>query len=283
MRRITAALGLSLAVLVGCAASDAGALQRARLLVHKGREKEAIELLRGHLSSHPEAIDERRLLIRIIALTGDLGAAEREATALAERLGPNEPTPWIEMGYALELAHRYEDALGMYDRASDVAPKNPAGARAGGMRAAQWGEAELAEPRLAESLRRDPKDAKVWHALGLARLKLRDLKGAKQAYASGLVAAPASLDNRLGLATVAVAEGDAAGALEQYDLLARARPKLGDVQLGRAWALMKLGRLDDAEVAIGKAESSGGSPAAIRAQKHLLARLRATAEPQRIR
>ncbi|MCE7892443.1 MAG: hypothetical protein DYH12_22520, partial [Sorangiineae bacterium PRO1] len=132
MLRRLAAVGL-FAFSVGCAASDASNRQRARMLVHKGREKEAIALLREHIAGHPGAIDERKLLIRIIALTGDLGAAEREATALAAALGPGDPTPWIEMGYALELAHRYEDALAMYDRAAEVAPRSPAGARAGGL------------------------------------------------------------------------------------------------------------------------------------------------------
>lgn len=272
-----------LCALVGCAASDGSAAQRARMLVHKGRETEAIALLRDHLAAHPEALDERKLLIRIVALTGDLAAAEREASALAARLGPGDPTPWIEMGFALELAHRYEDALGMYDRAAEVAPANPAGARTGGLRAAEWGEAELAEPRLAEAVRRDAKDSKSWHALGLTRLKLGDLGGAKAAYGAGIAADPTSLDNRLGLATVAVAEGDGRAALEHYDALARARPKLGDLQLGRAWALMKLGRLGEAEAALGQAERLGGSRSAIRAQRSLLAKLRAGAEAQRIR
>jgi len=281
LRRIFFA-GLLLA-LAGCAASDASAGQRARMLVHKGREKEAIELLRDHLAAHPNALEERKLLIRIVALTGDLGAAEREATALSARLGPGDPTPWIEMGYALELSHRYEEALAMYDRAAEVAPKSAAGPRAGGSRAAVWGEAELAEPRLTEALRRDPRDPKSWHTLGLVRLKLGDSKGAKAAYAAGLAADPSALENRLGLATVAVAERDAHAALEHYAALCRARPKLGDLQLGRAWALLELGRLGEAEAALAQAERLGASRSAIRAQRSLLAKLRSGAEAQRIR
>jgi Flp pilus assembly protein TadD len=281
LRRI-AVLGL-LAVGFACAPATGDAGQRARMLAHKGREAEAIAILKEHISAHPDAIEERRLLVRITALTGDLGAAERAATDLAARLGPNDPTPWIEMGHALELAHRYEAALGMYDRAAEVAPRDPAGPRAGGLRATAWGEAELAEPRLSEALRRDARDAKVWHALGLVRLKLGDLDGARTAYTSGLAAQPASLQNRLGLATVAVAARDARTALEHYDALVRARPKLGDLELGRAWALLELGRLAEAEAALARAESLGGSPSAIRAQRRLLAKLQAGAEAQRIR
>jgi Flp pilus assembly protein TadD len=248
------------------------------MLVDKHREAEAIAVLRDHLVKHPEAVAERRMLIRVLALTGDLGAAEREATTLGEHLGPAAPTPWIEMGHAFELNHRYEDALSMFDRAAEVAPKDPAGPREGGLRAAAWGEAELAEPRLAEALRRDPRDAKVWHVLGLVRLKLEDFDGAREAYGKGLVADPTALENRVGLATVALAVGDAKAALEQYDVLAQARPKVGDVQLGRAWALARLGRFDEAEAALDQAEKLGGSRRAIRAQRQALGKLKAHAE-----
>lgn len=282
MRRFFA-LGLSVGLTLGCAPSEPQSAQRARMLAHKGQEAEAIELLRKHLARHPGDIEERRLLIRIIALTGDLGAAERETTLLAERLGPGDPTPWIEMGHAFELSHRYEDALAMYDRASEVAPKNARGPRTGGQRAAAWGEVELAEPRLAEALRRDPRDARSWHTLGLVRLRLKDYDGAKTAYRSGLTADPAALENRVGLATVALAEGDAAAALEQYDALCRARPKVGDLELGRAYALLELRRLDEAERALERAEALGASAQVIRAQRRLLEKLRRAREPQGIR
>jgi Flp pilus assembly protein TadD len=278
--RILFALALALA---GCAGERPAASQRAAMLVDKHRASEAIAVLRDHLAQHPDALPERRLLIRVLALTGDLGGAERETTELARRLPPDSPVPWIEMGHAFELAHRYEDALNMYDRAAEVAPHDPIGPRTGGTRAATWGEVELAEPRLTEAVRRDPRDAKSWHALGWVRLELRDFSGAKQAYRAGLKADPSALENRVGLATLAVAQGDAAGALAEYDVLARARPKNGDFELGRSWALLELGRLDEAEASLARAESLGGNPRAIRAQRRLLAKRRAPAESQRIR
>ncbi|MCC6900823.1 MAG: tetratricopeptide repeat protein [Polyangiaceae bacterium] len=282
LRRI--AVALVVFALAGCSVqSEASTAARARMLVHKGQEKEAIGLLRDHLTKHPEALDERKLLIRVLALTGDLGAAEREATALSERLGAGEPTPWIEMGYAFELAHRYDEALAMFDRAAEVAPRDARGPRAGGVRAAHWGEVEIAEPRLSEAVRRDPRDASSWHALGLVRVRLGDLDGAERAYSSGLAAEPGSLESRLGLATVAVARGDASAALRHYDALCRARPKHGDLRLGRAWALLKLRRLAEAEHELGEAEQLGASTSAIAAQRRLLASLKATAEAQRIR
>jgi Flp pilus assembly protein TadD len=162
----------------------------------------------------------------------------------------------------------------MYDRAAEVAPKDAAGPREGGLRAARWGEAELAAPRLEEALRRDARDAKAWHALGVVRLELKDVAGARTAYQSGLVADPESLENHLGLATIAVKEGDARSALEHYDVIVRERPRLADAHLGRSWALIGLGRFEDAEAALAEGEKLGANQRALAAQRRLIARLR---------
>src|SRR5690606_7147240 len=119
------------------------------------------------LEAYPDARDERRMLIRLYGSVGELDAAQAQTERLAGMLGGASPVPWVELGHAYELAHRYEEALGSYDRAAQVAPDDPLGPKQGGMRAARWGELALAEPRLVEALRRAPRDAEVWHALGL--------------------------------------------------------------------------------------------------------------------
>jgi tetratricopeptide (TPR) repeat protein len=212
-----------------------------------------------------------------LAASGQAGRAEAEVAVLFRNLGHKSPIPWIERGYALELAHRYDEALAQYDTATEVAPRDPLGPLTGGLRSAEWGEAELAEPRLVEALTRDPTNARAWHALGVVRLKLGDLSGAKKAYSSGLSADPGALENRIGLATVALAEDDPKEALKQYDAVLAARPKFGDAELGRAWALMRLGRLDDAEKALDDGYRLGANPRALAKQRALLASLRAQA------
>jgi tetratricopeptide (TPR) repeat protein len=251
-------------------ASTATPVQEAALLSEKGRDAEAIAVLEAHLVKHPEAVAERRMLLRLQAVVGNLGEAQAQAEELARRLGPESPIPWIELGHALELAHRYDEALGLYDRAAEVAPRDPAGPREGGLRAARWGEAELALPRLEEALRRDSRAADVWHALGLVRVRLGDLPGAQIAYESGLVANPHALENRIGLATLALRRRDAAAALRQYDLVLEERPGYADGYLGRSWALISLGRFADAKAAIEEARRRGASPRAIELQTRLL-------------
>jgi len=223
----------------GCAHDAASALQRAALLADTGRYADAAELLRRHLVEHPDSVPERRLLIRVLAATGRMDQAQAEVERLAELVGPADPRPWIELGHALELNHEYERALEMYDRAAAVSPRDPAGPLTGGLRAARWGEAELARPRLEEALRRDSSNARAWHALGLVRLHLGDADGARGAYDSGLQANPNSVENRIGLATVALRLEQLDEALRQYDAILEDRPRFADAHLGRYFVLIK--------------------------------------------
>ena len=263
----------------GCAKPPV--IDQAALLSEKGQDAAAIALLDEYLNRHPEAVAERRLLIRLCAEASDLGRAEREAARLASVLPAASPVPWVEMGHALEIAHRYDEALSMYDRAAEVAPHDPLGPRTGGLRAARWGEVELAAPRLEEALRRNPRAADVWHALGLVRLRLGDLDGATAAYRSGLVADPAALENRIGLATVALERGAPADALREYDFVVKARPAFGAGYLGRAWALIALGRFDEAGASLDEARRHGADARAIDRQTRLLTRLAARSHAAR--
>ena len=259
-----------------CAGAAASPLPRATMLVDKGRAEEASALLLSYLQKHPAAVAERRLLIRVEASRGQLGAAQTQVALLEKQLGPESPVPLVELGHALELQHRYDEAMAAYDQAAQLAPQDPLGPLTGGLRAARWGELELAEPRLREAVRRGPRDPAAWHALGLVQLSQGNLVGAEQAYRSGLLADPGALENRVGLATLALSRGDLAAALVQYDAIAQRRPKFAEAQLGRAFALLGLGRFEDARRALDEAERLGGEPRVIRAQRRELSRRTST-------
>jgi Flp pilus assembly protein TadD len=248
--------------------------QRAALLMERGQTQEAVRVLRERLAEDPRDVATRRMLVRVFGVAGNLGEAAREAQRLSEALGTGSPVPWIELGHAYELAHRYDEALKLYDRAADAAPADPSGAREGGLRAARWGEVELARPRLEEALRRDTKDARVWHALGVVRLRLGDVDGARMAYRSGLMADPQALENRIGLATVALATDDPRSALAEYEAIVLARPRFADAHLGRAWALVSLGRLDEAREALETGARLGANPAVVTRQRELIQHLK---------
>lgn len=260
-------LPFALLTVSGCASQ--GPIDRAQQLVRLHREREALITLRAHLARHPDDLAARRLCIRVLAVCGDMEGARREVEELLRRM-PNDPIPWIELGRALELAHRFDEALAAYDAAASAAPSSAIGPREGGMRAARWGEPEEAVPRLEEAVRRGAGDAETYHVLGLARLNTRDLEGAEQAYKSGLARDPRSTENLLGLATIAVVRDDAHAALEAYDAIARQRPRYPAAQLGRAWALAKLGRNSEAERALDRAAELGAPAAQVHKQRRAL-------------
>lgn len=249
------------------ACAPQGPIERAQQLVRLHREQEAVATLRTHLTKHPDDLPARRLYIRVLAFTGDVEGAKREVEDLQRRM-PNDPAvPWIELGHAFELAHKFDEALAAYDTAASVAPSSPQGPREGGMRAARWGEPEEATQRLEEAIRRGAKDAEIFHVLGLARLNMRDYEGAEEAYKRGLMADPKSAENLLGLATVAVARDDAPAALVAYDRIVAQKPTYAAAHLGRSWALAKLGRRTEAERALDRASELGAPPQNVGAQR----------------
>jgi Flp pilus assembly protein TadD len=273
---------LALAVVLGCA-TERDIIGQALLLSDRGRHADARALLEQRLAKHPEDRRARRLLVRVAGLEGDLGRARRAAEDLAAHSPPGSPEPWVELGYALELAHRYDEALALYDRAAELAPRNPLGPKTGGMRTARWGERELARPRLEEALRRDARDAEAWHALGLVCLALGDHPSAERAYRSGLMADPRALENRVGLATLALAQSRPDLALSEYEAILAERPKQTDAMLGRSLALIQLGRFDEAEVALFEAQQRGADHDVIRKQREHLVVSRAARARARAR
>jgi len=258
---------LALASVVGCLASAPTPRERATSLAREHREAEAIHILEQHLACHGDDVASRRLLIRVLALTGDLGAAGREVDTLASELGPNDPLAFIELGHVYELTHQYEKALEMYDRAAEIAPGDPRGPHEGGMRAAHWGEREWARPRLEEAAKRGANDVEMWHALGLLRVHDRELDGAEEAYRAGLRADPRAAECHLGLATVAVLRADPGRALAEYDSIVAQKPSFAPAHLGRSWALGRLGRKLEAMAALAEAERLGADPEAVANQR----------------
>ncbi len=253
---------------VACAPPSA--TLRAESLVRRHHEQDAVALLRVELEKHPEDLPSRKLLVRLLGVTGDLQGARTEAGELARRMPEGDPSSYIELGHAFELAHQYDEALASYDTASAAAPSRPDGPREGGMRCARWGEAEEAEPRLEEAVRRGARDVETWHVLGLVRLHLGDLDGAEQAYREGVAADPRAVESFLGLATVAVARGDAQGAVAAYEQVLARKPRFAAGELGRAWGLAKLGRRAEARAALDRAESLGAPASHVAKQRALL-------------
>jgi Flp pilus assembly protein TadD len=266
-KQILTIIALTLAGAVSACSLATPPLQRATLLAERGRTAEAIRTLEDYLAEHPTAQAERRLLIRLCGSSGDFAAAATQTERLAELLPADSPLPWVELGAAFELGHRYDEALSAYDRAASVAPRDSLGPKRGGMRAARWGEFDLAEPRLREAVRRAPGDADAWHALGVVLLGLSRLDAARQAYHAGITADERAIENRLGLATVALRQNEPSAALAQYELLLEARPKFTEALLGKSWCLILMGEYASAAAVLHEAERLGADRTSIARQR----------------
>ncbi len=263
-----AAVAVILALVAGCVASP---VERAKALSRQGRDEEGIVVLRKRLAIHPADVEARKLLIRLLAVLSDRNAVQAEVLALERALPAGDPTPSIELGHAFELMHQFEEALGAYDQAAALAPASPVGPREGGIRCARWGEAEEARPRLEEAVRRGARDAETYHTLGLVLLKLGDVAAAEAAYRAGIAVEPRGPENWLGLATVAVTRRDFGLALFAYDRILKLVPTYGAAELGRAWALARLGRAAEATRALDHAQDLGAPQANIDKQRAALA------------
>jgi tetratricopeptide (TPR) repeat protein len=263
-------LAVASGAMTGCV--KATPVERAMSLARAHREDEGIALLRQDLASHADDLDARRLLIRLLAIASDLPAARDEVQAFAARLPEGDPSPWIELGHALELMHQFDEAMAAYETASEKAPLSPMGPHEAGTRAARWGQWEDARSWLEEAVKRGSHDAETWHTLGLVRANLHDFEGARVAYREGVRADARAVDCWLGLATVGLADHDWASVLSAYDAIMKERPAWGDGELGRAWALARLGRADEATRALDRAEELGATREALAKQRALLAR-----------
>lgn len=259
-RRVRASAVLfacAISVVSGTGCATFGPLDRAQAEVRKGENEKAIATLRAHLVAHPEDVAARSLLVRVLAVASRMDLAKAECEALARVLPVGSPRPSIELGHAYELSHEYEKAMASYDEASAMAPTSPDGPRVGGLRAARWGEVELALPRLEEAVRRGATDAETLHALGLTRIHANRLDDAAAAYRLALRLHPEAHESLLGLATVALVKKDYGAALAAYDGLLAARPGSSQGSLGRAYVLAKLGRRDEARRELDRAASLG--------------------------
>lgn len=269
-----ALVALSMTVLsTGCATLSTR--EKAMSLVRQGKEAQAVTMLRDALRKEPSDVDARRLLVRILAQTGDLGAAKSEVAELEKLLPAGDPTPYLELGHAYELTHQYDEALAAYDDAARTSPTSPAGPREGGMRAARWGEASEALSRLEEARRRGADDAEMLHALGLVRLQAGNTRGAMEAYRLAAQKDPKSIEGWMGMATAALRANDFAAALAAYDQVLARRPTFASAALGRSWCLLSLGRFEDAEKALVQAEELGAPAAFVQKQRGEIARRRA--------
>ena len=115
----------------------------------------------------------------------------------------------------------------------------------------------------------------------MVRVGLGKLEGAREAYTAGLRADSTGMEHRLGLATVALRMNQPEQALAEYEILLGVRRNYTPAMLGKAWSLILLGRLDEAERTLTQAEARGGDAQSIARQRLLIQDRRHQAQQKR--
>ena len=138
---------------------------------------------------------------------------------------PDDPSPYLELGHALELTHSYDEALEAYDKAAAIAPASPDGPREGGMRSARWGELEEAARASKRPWSGAPATLKPGTCSASCACISMTTMAPSQAYRSGAAADPKDAECWLGLATVGVVRGDPKLALDAYDQVLARSPR----------------------------------------------------------
>jgi Flp pilus assembly protein TadD len=150
----------------------------------------------------------------------------------------------ISLAETAERARQHDVARGHYLRAIELAPDPPNAAYARHEYAetlAAWGETVDARAELERAAVSNPRDAAVWHDLGILRNHDGDHAGAIAALQRAEQLAPNDLRPRIALAALYWSQGDKASATREYrgllalDLPERLRTKV-------RWALDELAK-----------------------------------------
>ena len=246
------------------AARHASATDRAQSLVRQHREEEAVALLRMDLGDTRTTSGA--------APSGAPARLHRRHGRRAHRDRASSPAAAVRRSDAVHRAGARAGARPPVRRGArglrrggERSPQSPAGPREGGMRSARWGEVDAAKPRLEEAVRRGRKRRRdVARARPRCGCTWATADGAEQAYRAGTAA-----DRRRRRAGWARDGGGGAGRRRgcagRVRRLLVLRPHFAAGELGRAWALAKLGRKDEAARALDHAEELGCPVGAARA------------------
>ncbi|HEX6852559.1 MAG TPA: sulfatase-like hydrolase/transferase [Candidatus Polarisedimenticolaceae bacterium] len=256
---------------------------RAVGLASAGRQPEAIPLLRALVPEAPENFMVRYQLGTALLTAGNVAEAAAEfaevirvapefangyllaATAegrlgrvddaarhyeAAIALAPDLVEPRVALGRLLESVGRFEAAAEAYLAAAKAAPQDAEPSRRllelrQGRGEGARGIGDLAA--LAASL---PRAAGIWSVVGQARRRAGDLEGARAASERASAADPFLAEAMLLRGELSLEARDPAGALETFDAVLARRADRADAMLGRAKALLALGRAVEAEATL---------------------------------
>lgn len=169
---------------------------------------------------------------------------------------PSDVAAVIDAAAALEAGGFWSAAHVAYDRAAKLDPNDEIIALHRAIAMQRSGDFSRAYTMLRELAEQHPESAAIQHRLGLLAMEQGDTTVAGRAFSAAQAATPNALEPLVGLAFVALANDDAATALEHADDVLRLDENYAQAQFVRGRALQKLERTAEARIAL--ARGSGG-------------------------
>lgn len=260
---VACALALSLAgggqwpALAQTAPSAAGAAgksasesyEQALVAFNLGEIRTAYIFTKNALQSDPFLLPAHLLLGKIYLQLGHGDRAEKELL-VADGLGAHRSLILIPLGRAYLLQDKATQLIAELFPLGNIAAEDAEVLALRGEAHLQLGELYDARRAFTQALERDPRS--VPGLLGRLRVLLQqgDTNDAAVAARSAVVIAPNSGNAWYLKGVIARAQGNASGALEDFNRAAELLPALLPAQVGRIGILLELGRLAEAEEAI---------------------------------
>lgn len=247
---------------------NAGALERARQFLGRGRPGDAAALL-AEVARDGEDPAAAHLLAAALAQTGDWqGAAEALRAAVAKH--PDAAPCHALLGVALSLGDETEGAEAAFRRALELQPRNADAWGNLGLLLRRAGRHDEALAALERAVALGARGPAVINACGLECFELGRLAEAERAFRLCLERQPGNASALANLGRIAAARDDAAAAETLWQKAAEAAPALAEPHVYRCSHAMARGDVAAAQAAAAAAlEREPGHPRALFYQAHM--------------
>jgi uncharacterized protein (TIGR02466 family) len=224
---------------------QANLLNQAFRLLQEDKAADAQNAVRRILAAAPQSADAHHLLALCCKALNDDAAAEQAFTAAA-RLAPRNPHILGNFANWLKSRDRFEDALGYYRRAVEIAPDFDQGWLNMGIAALAAGKSDLAFSAITRAIELRPQSSPAWEALGGAHRRSGDLNGAEAAFRKATALDASNAKAWVNLGVVLRLLGRPAEALPCLDEARRRGYATLELSDSRAGVLIDLGELQAA-------------------------------------
>lgn len=219
----------------------------ATLMIHQGRDQEAVLQLQQAVKDDPSSVDAY-LALGLLFQRQQSWHRMAQASETATSIHSENADAWMQRGQAAVSLRDPARAAEYFERASRLAPSNPLPHQQAAAACLSLGELDRAEKHAREAIRAAPRDPSGYLALGQV-LQRRDpghLQEAAQSFEESISLGEPTGAGHLGLGQALQKQRRYAEAEQQFQLAIHDNRTLNDARYGLARVLRAQGREEDA-------------------------------------